>query len=107
MGKGDPVLGILRTRRSNQSGASAEAAVIAGRFDRTAPVLGSPNEAVLKKAVGPQIVPLYGTLCRSTPVFFMQDDHDYFENDEPDDRSALLPAPRPIGPRAYRKAMAR
>src|SRR5882757_9228126 len=70
---GDHVYWDLRTRRSNQSGSSAEAAVIAGRFDRTAPVLASPNEAVLKKAVGPQIVPLYSTLCRSTPVFFMQD----------------------------------
>jgi hypothetical protein len=88
---GDQVYWDLRTRRSTQSGASAEAAVIAGRFDRTAPVLGSPNEAVLKKAVGPQIVPLYATLCRSTPVFFMQDDHDYFENDEADDRFISFP----------------
>jgi hypothetical protein len=88
---GDHVYWDLRTRRANQSGASAEAAVIAGRFDRTAPVLASPNEAVLKKAVGPQIVPLYSTLLRSTPVFFMQDDHDYFENDEADDRFVSFP----------------
>jgi hypothetical protein len=88
---GDHVYWDLRTRRSRQSGASAEAAVIAGRFDRTAPVLGSPNEAVLKKAVGPQIIPLYTTLCRSTPVFFMQDDHDYFENDEADDHFISFP----------------
>ena len=88
---GDHVYWDLRTRRGNQSGSSAEAAVIAGRFDRTAPVLGSPNEAVLKKAVGPQIVPLYAALCRSTPVFFMQDDHDYFENDEADDRFISFP----------------
>jgi hypothetical protein len=88
---GDHVYWDLRTRRANQSGSSAEAAVIAGRFDRTAPVLGSPNEAVLKKAVGPQIVPLYAALCRSTPVFFMQDDHDYFENDEADDRFISFP----------------
>ena len=88
---GDHVYWDLRTRRGNQSGSSAEAAVIAGRFDRTAPVLGSPNEAVLKKAVGPQIMPLYSTLCRSTPVFFTQDDHDYFENDEADDRFISFP----------------
>ena len=43
------------------------------------------------KAVGPQIVPLYAALCRSTPVFFMQDDHDYFENDEADDRFISFP----------------
>src|SRR3984893_9211091 len=88
---GDHVYWDLRTRRANQSGNSADAAVIAGRFDRTAPVLASPNEAVLKKAVGPQIVPLYSTLLRSTPVFFMQDDHDYFENDEADDRFVSFP----------------
>ena len=88
---GDHVYWDLRTRRAKQLGASAEAALIAGRFDRTAPVFGSPNEAVLKKAVGPQIAPLYGTLCRSTPVFFMQDDHDYFENDEADDRFVSFP----------------
>jgi len=88
---GDHVYWDLRTRRANQSGASAEAAVIAGRFDRTAPLFGGANEAVLKKAVGPQIVPLYATLCRSTPVFFVQDDHDYFENDEADDRFVSFP----------------
>jgi hypothetical protein len=88
---GDHVYWDLRTRRANQSGNSAEAAVIAGRFDRTAPVLGGPNEVVLRKAVGPQIVPLYSTLCRSTPVFFTQDDHDYFENDEADDRFISFP----------------
>ena len=81
----------LRTRRGNQSGSSAEAAVIAGRFDRTAPVLGSPNEAVLKKAVGAEIVPLYAALCRSTPVSLYKTDHDYFENDEADDRFISFP----------------
>ena len=63
----------------------------AGVFDRTQPVLGTPNEEVLKKAVGPQIADLYGTLMRSTPVFFLQDDHDYFENDEADDTLVTLP----------------
>jgi hypothetical protein len=88
---GDHIYWDMRTRRSNQLGASAEASLIAGRFDRTAPVLGSANESVLKQAVGPQIVPLYSTLLRSTPVFFMQDDHDYFENDEADDRFVSMP----------------
>jgi phosphodiesterase/alkaline phosphatase D-like protein len=88
---GDHVYWDLRTVRAKQSGASPKAEAFAGRFDRVAPVLGSPNEAVLKRAVGPQIVPLYGTLCRSTPVFFLQDDHDYFENDEADDRFVSFP----------------
>jgi len=32
-------------------------------------------------AAGPQIVPVYGADFRSTPVFFLQDDHDHWEND--------------------------
>jgi hypothetical protein len=34
---------------------------------------------------------LYATLCRSTPVFFVQDDHDYFDNDEADDTIVTFP----------------
>jgi len=52
-----------------------------GVLDRSLPVLGSANEAVLKRAVGPQIAELYGTLFRSVPTFFLRDDHDYFEDD--------------------------
>jgi hypothetical protein len=48
-------------------------------FDRSALVFGDRNETVLKLAAGPQIAPVYGTDFRSTPVFFLQDDHDYFE----------------------------
>lgn len=52
-----------------------------GEFDREKPILGTENEAVLKRAVDPQIAYLYGTACRSFPTFFLLDDHDYFEND--------------------------
>jgi len=52
-------------------------------FDFAAPVFGANNEAALKLAAGPQIVPVYGTDFRSTPVFFLQDDHDHWENDSP------------------------
>ena len=38
-----------------------------------APLLGGANETALLRAAGEQITPLYGTLCRSTPVFFLQD----------------------------------
>jgi hypothetical protein len=72
-------------------GASPEAVQYAGTFDRSAIVLGSDNEAVLKRAAGPQIVPVYGTDFRSTPVFFMQDDHDYFDNDEATDEAVTFP----------------
>ena len=51
-------------------------------FNRSGLVFGDRNETVLKLAAGPQIVPVYGTDFRSTPVFFLQDDHDYFDNDE-------------------------
>jgi hypothetical protein len=54
-------------------------------------VFGSSNETVLKLAAGPQIVPTYGTDFRSTPVFFLQDDHDHFENDEATDEMVTFP----------------
>jgi hypothetical protein len=68
-----------------------EAVKLAGTFDRSAIVLGGDNETVLKRAAGPQIVPVYGTDFRSTPVFFMQDDHDYFDNDEATDDIVTFP----------------
>ena len=51
-------------------------------FTQSALVFGTTNETVLKLAAAPQILPVYGTDFRSTPVFFLQDDHDYFDNDE-------------------------
>src|SRR3954454_124781 len=36
----------------------------------------------LKRAADRQIADLYRNLFRSTPVHFIQDDHDYFENEE-------------------------
>lgn len=56
--------------------------LMGGDFNRDIPVLGTTNEPILKHAVDRQIADLYGTLFRSTPVHFIQDDHDYFENDE-------------------------
>jgi hypothetical protein len=57
-------------------------ALLGGEFNRDAPVIGTPNEGLMKRAVDRQIADLYGTLFQSTPVHFIQDDHDYFENDE-------------------------
>jgi hypothetical protein len=88
---GDHIYWDLRTERADLLGMSPAARKYAGVFDRALPVLGTANEDVLKKAVGPQIADLYGTMMRSTPVFFMQDDHDYFENDEADDTLVTLP----------------
>jgi hypothetical protein len=52
-------------------------------FDYSGRVFGGSNEAALKMAADPQIVPVYGNDFRSTPVFFLQDDHDHWENDSP------------------------
>ena len=73
---------LVYGRTPKYMGRSPESVAYAGTFDRSIPVLGTKNEEVLKKAVGPQIANLYGTLFHSIPTFFMLDDHDYFENDE-------------------------
>ena len=88
---GDHIYWDLRTVRADLLGASPAAKAFAGVFDRRERVLGTPNERVLTKAVGPQVADLYGTTLRSTPVFFLQDDHDYFENDEADDKLVTFP----------------
>lgn len=81
---------LLAPRAAPKLGANP-AALAYARFDRSAPLLGSANEAALLKAAGEQITPLYGTLCRSTPVFFLQDDHDQFDNDEATDAAVTFP----------------
>jgi phosphodiesterase/alkaline phosphatase D-like protein len=56
--------------------------LLGAEFNRDIPVLGTPNETLLQRAVDRQVAELYGTLFQSVPVHFIQDDHDYFENDE-------------------------
>lgn len=82
---------LLSPLTSKGYGASPEAEKIAGKFDRAGVVLGGDNETVLKRAAGPQIAPVYGTDFRSTPMFFIQDDHDYFDNDEATDDIITFP----------------
>ena len=67
----------------------------AGEFATDQPVFGGENERVLQRAVGPQIADLYGTMLRSLPVFFLQDDHDYFEGDAAADFVVSFP-PEPF-----------
>ena len=62
-------------------------------FNQSALIFGGTNETVLKLAAAPQIVPVYGTDFRSTPTFFLQDDHDYFDNDEGTDEIVTFPPP--------------
>ncbi|MEZ5402132.1 MAG: hypothetical protein R2729_20835 [Bryobacteraceae bacterium] len=65
--------------------------VMGGDFERDIPVIGTPNETKLVRAVDPQIADLYGTMFRSAPMHFIQDDHDYFENDEAIPAGVSLP----------------
>jgi hypothetical protein len=81
---------LLAPRAAPRLGASKAAQEYA-HFDRDAPLLGGANEIALLRAAGEQITPLYGTLCRSTPVFFLQDDHDHFDNDEATDEAVTFP----------------
>jgi phosphodiesterase/alkaline phosphatase D-like protein len=53
-----------------------------GEFRRDLPVLGSENEAILKRVADPQIARLYGVEFRSVPMYFLADDHDLMDNDE-------------------------
>jgi hypothetical protein len=95
---GDHIYWDQRTWMESESVARREAAVAfydkVGQLDRSAGALGTANEAILKRAVDPQIAELYGTLLRSTPSYFVNDDHDYFENDEANPRFVTLPPAR-------------
>jgi hypothetical protein len=82
---------LLSPQTGRTFGNSDEGRRIAGTFSRSALVFGGTNETVLKRAVDPQIVSVYGTDFRSTPVFFLQDDHDYFDNDDATDDIVTFP----------------
>jgi hypothetical protein len=66
-------------------------ALAGGRFDRSGIVIGGDNESILKRIGSAQIVSIYQTDFRSTPMFFIQDDHDYFDNDDADDNVVTFP----------------
>jgi len=53
-----------------------------GRLDRQETAHSPDNEWALIAAAQPQIGDLYGVMLCSTPGFYLNDDHDYFENDE-------------------------
>ncbi len=102
---GDHVYWDLRSPvGSLMLGNAPEAQKLVGQFTRDIPVLGTDNERKLKLVATPQICDLYGTDFRSTPVFFVQDDHDYFENDEATEQMVHVPARRfhALGSRARR-----
>jgi hypothetical protein len=89
---GDHVYWDLRSPvGSLMLGNAPEAQKLVGQFTRDLPVVGTDNERKLKLVVTPQICDLYGTDFRSTPVCFVQDDHDYFENDEATEQMVTFP----------------
>jgi hypothetical protein len=63
-----------------------------GRFNRSESATSPSNEKVLKKIGSEQIASLYGTRFKSTPIFFIPDDHDYFENDDAEKEIVTFPA---------------
>jgi hypothetical protein len=66
-------------------------ALAGGEFDRAKIVLGSDNETILKRIGSAQIASIYKADFRSIPMFFVQDDHDYFDNDDADDNIITFP----------------
>ena len=89
---GDHVYWDLRSPvGSVMLGNAPEARRLVGAFARAMPVLGTDNERKLKMVVTPQVCDLYSTDFRSTPVYFVQDDHDYFENDEATEEMVTFP----------------
>ena len=79
---GDHIYWDLHTWQGEDAG-ELSAAGRKSNFDYSARVMRGSNEEAMKLAAGPQITPLYGTTFRSTPVYFLQDDHDHWENDSP------------------------
>jgi hypothetical protein len=66
--------------------------LIYGSFNRSEKASSSRNEKVLKNIGNEQIASLYGTRFKSTPIFFIPDDHDYFENDDAEKELVTFPA---------------
>jgi hypothetical protein len=62
-----------------------------GELDLSVPMLHGKNVPIFIGVCDYQISGLYGTTLRSTPAYFVTDDHDMFENDEFDDKVAALP----------------
>lgn len=62
-----------------------------GYLDPRLPVMGTANEALVRRVGDEQIARLYGTMLRATPSFFLPDDHDFIENDEAEDRFVTFP----------------
>ncbi|MCY3931557.1 MAG: hypothetical protein OXH70_07555 [Acidobacteria bacterium] len=85
---------VLYNRGEERGRRSREFYERIGWLDLSLPALGTSNETSIKAAVGPQIAELYGVMLRSTPTYFVSDDHDYYENDDADPQMVTLPPDR-------------
>lgn len=65
-----------------------------GALDLSLPVTHPRNAGIFHAVCDDQIAGLYGTRLRSTPAYFLTDDHDCLENDEFDGHLATLPPDR-------------
>lgn len=89
---GDHMYWDLHIWQGEHAGSLSDAAE-QSNFDFSNSVFGTNNETAMKAAAGSQIMPVYGTDFRSTPVFFIQDDHDHWENDAVTEDFANFPIP--------------
>lgn len=62
-----------------------------GKIDTSIPMIHEANAPIFMKVCDAQIAGLYGNALRSTPVFFVTDDHDFFDNDEYSAEQVTLP----------------
>ena len=62
-----------------------------GHFNDEEPVLGTANESILRAIADEQIAGTYGVRFRSTPIIFVTDDHDYFDNDDATPEKVTFP----------------
>ncbi|BFM18447.1 hypothetical protein R50073_46300 [Maricurvus nonylphenolicus] len=84
---GDHIYWDYRSWLNNRDGALSRMAMkyflqSYGTFDQTQAVKGTANETTLQAVADEQIGRTYGVRFRSTPIFFITDDHDYFDNDD-------------------------
>lgn len=81
----------LDNKRVPRARIAAARAAFGGELDLSLPMDHPRNAAIHQAVCDYQIAGLYGTALRSTPAWFLTDDHDMFENDEFDDQLATLP----------------
>lgn len=81
----------LESRNPRVAASTRERYAKFGMFDRNQPLLGTSNEDIIRRVGEAQIAALYGVSLRSTPGYFVADDHDYFENDEAEERFVTFP----------------